>query len=352
MKKLLPLCLLLFQCLTSQAVVSVVFRFDDFLLSPDSLQENLLETFNRHNIPITLAVIPCSKDTLFFHKGKYLPLLMKMNSEGRVELALHGLNHRMNGKGGEFAGLPLQMQIEMLTKGKQLLDSLFSTTITFVPPWNSYDDNTLMAMEELGFKCISSCMTIGQPLSSKKLQYYPETIDHPNKLIKAIEDNQNRNGIIILMFHHYDFDQFTMEDLDALLTKLDGMNNVECLTFKVLCDRNVKSDKVRFKANVEINLLSKLLKTGQMLQTKSFSIVVRICNVLIYCMLVLIVVLLGRFVLGLRGNVYYYGAGIILVLISVIVWWHLLTPLKSIMLALIVLAIHVAANLLISRKQQ
>lgn len=349
MKKIIPLLLLLFQCLTIQAV-SVVFRFDDYQLVSDSIQDRLLKTFNKYDIPISLAIIPCYGDNLYFEDGTYLPLLMKMNSEGKVEVALHGLNHQHNGNSGEFSGLSLQKQVEMLSKGKHILDSLFSPTISFVPPWNSYDDNTLIALEKLGFKCISSCMTIGQPLSSKMLQYYPETIDHPNKLKKAIEDNQNRNGIIILMFHAYDFDQiFSMEDLDALLMDLKSRKDVEFLTFKTLCYRNEKSDKCRFKANIEVNLLTKLMKTSQMLQTKPFAIIVRICNVLIYNVLFFIFVLFGRLMMGLRGRRYYYGAIIIMVLIYVIVWWHILSPLKSIIAVVMLSIIYVFINMLIDK---
>lgn len=347
---MLFVCLL--QCLTIQAV-NVVFRYDDYCMRPDSLQERLLETFYKHRIPISLAVIPYLGDNPLFEEGAYLSLLNTMNYEGLAEIALHGLNHSYLSGKGEFVGLSLQNQLDMLSKGKRVLDSLFVSTKTFIPPFNAYDGNTLKALEILGFDCISSEMYKGHPLSSKKLQYYPETIDHPNKLIKAIEDNKNRNGIIILMFHHYDFDEsFSMEDLDSLLMSVQDMKYVECLTFQMLCDRNVKSDGNRVKANIEINLLSKILKTGQMLQTKSFAITIRICNLLIYAIVALIVILFGRFAFGIHSKRYYIGAGIILALSCIIVWWHLLTPLKSMMVILLVSIIYVIANLLKKRSER
>lgn len=242
--------------------------------------------------------------------------------------------------------------MDMLSKGKQLLDSLFMPVITFVPPWNSYDDNTLASLEMLGFKCISSCMTVGQSLSSNKLQYYLETIDHPNKLLKAIEDNRNRNGIIILMFHHYDFDKdFSMEDLNTLLEEIGHAQNVECLTFRMLCDRNEESDAVRFKANIEINLLSKLLKTGQMLQKKSFAILIRICNLLFYSLLVLCSMFLGRYLFGIRFKGFMIGEGLIMAFVGIAVWWHLLTPLKSILAALLFSLGYIIVCLLIHNKK-
>ena len=336
MKRCIFVILLSLQCLIVQAV-NVVFRFDDFRLCPDTLQEQLLETFVRHKIPISLAVIPCSDDKLFFTEGSYLAQLKGATETGLIEIAQHGLNHRFIGFGGEFAGISFQRQMDMLSKGKHLLDSLFMPIITFVPPWNSYDDNTLRALELLGFECMSSCMTIGQPLSSAKLQYYPETIDHPNKLINAIKDNKNRNGIIILMFHDYDFDDsFSMSDMDALLNKLNDMDGVECLTFKMLCEKRVKSDRFRFKANIEINLLSKFLKSGQMLQTKLFAVSVRIINLLIYIFIVLVFFLFGWFVCKFRNNYFLLLIVCVMGLVGIVVWWHLLTPLKAVLFTFLI----------------
>ena len=267
-------------------------------------------------------------------------------------MALHGLNHRFEGKSGEFSGVPFERQFAMISKGKHILDSLFSPTVTFIPPWNSYDDNTLKALEELGLKCISSCMTIGQPLTSKIIAYYPETIDHPSKLMQAIDDNRNRTGIIILMFHHYDFTQsFTMEDMDVLLKSIKDMNDVECYTFRSLCDRQVNSDEVRFKANIEINLLSKVLRTGQMLQTKSYAITIRVFNLLIYMFIVLAAFVVCRFVFGLRSLGYELGWGIILILTGNIVWWHVIGSLKALMLVFVISISYIVIGLVTHRNR-
>lgn len=48
----------------------------------------------------------------------------------------------------------------MLRKVKAFLDSLFNNIISFIPPWNSYDEDILIALENTGFKCISGCLTI------------------------------------------------------------------------------------------------------------------------------------------------------------------------------------------------
>ena len=184
------------------------------------------------------------------------------------------------------------------------------------------------------------------------MQYFPETVEHPNELLNAIKNNRHRNGIIVLMFHSYDFDQnFTLSDLDKLLSCVKDLENVECLTFKMLCDRQVKSDEVRFNANIEINLLSKIMKTNQMLQTKSFAIFIRICNLLIYVLILLAIMLLGRFVFGLKRNGYEIGCGIIIIATGIVVWWHILTPLKSMMTAIAITIVYILVYLLVNRRK-
>ena len=210
----------------------------------------------------------------------------------------------------------------------------------------------MKALEELGFVCISAEMYADQPVSSDRLWYYPGTIDHPSKLIKAIEDNRNRNGIITLVMHQYDFDEyFSMDDLDGLLGSIQSMKDVECMTFKMLCDRNIVSDASRFKANIGVNLLSRFLNTGQMLQTKSFTTAVSIFNLLIYALMVLLVILFGWFVLGIIDKGYFIGAGVIMALSCIVVWWHLLTPWKSLAAILFVAIAYVIANWLKDRKK-
>ena len=102
-----------------------------------------------------------------------------------------------------------------------------------------------------------------------------------------------------------------MDDLDMLLGSIQNMKDVECLTFKMLCDRNTVSDASRVKANVEVNLLSRFLNTRQMLQSKSFTNTVSVCNLLIYVLMALLVILFGWFVLGISSKGYFIGAGII-----------------------------------------
>lgn len=86
MKKSFFVILLSLHCHIVQAV-NVVFRFDDYRLCPDTLQEQLLETFIRHNIPISLAVIPCSEDSLFFTEGPYYAQLKRATEVGLIEIA-------------------------------------------------------------------------------------------------------------------------------------------------------------------------------------------------------------------------------------------------------------------------
>ena len=231
MKKTILITSLLILLFSSSKAVDVVVRYDDYMLKPDTIQEKIVELFNKYNIPIVLGVIPCDEEESYvIVDGDYLSLLKELNNKGVVEIALHGLTHTLHND-GEFIGIPLAEQKRMLSKGKKILDSLFSQVVTFIPPWNKYDSNTLIALQQLGFKCISSCLTIGQPLENPYLQYYPHTVDNMTDFLKAIKDNKNRDCIIILMIHQYDFkEENSIHELDLLLSDLKQRSYVNFST--------------------------------------------------------------------------------------------------------------------------
>ncbi|MGA3296040.1 MAG: DUF2334 domain-containing protein [Candidatus Bathyarchaeia archaeon] len=173
----------------------VIFRDDD--VQPyfgAAALKRLVEILDGSNIPITFGIIPnasgkspidVDKDQLAFLQG-ILP------KESMYETALHGYTH-MNatfeptGLGvSEFAGLPLDRQRELLTQGLAILHSAFpSVSIrTFIPPFDSYDNNTLIALREQGFTVISTddyteAVLFGHPPPPRNLPPTPQSPDLP-----------------------------------------------------------------------------------------------------------------------------------------------------------------------------
>ena len=78
-------------------------------------------------------------------------------------------------KATEFAGLDYQSQYLRLREGKNFLEQTLAAPIeTFIPPWSTYDANTLLALEALKFRGISANLS-GYDNPSCPLKFLPCT---------------------------------------------------------------------------------------------------------------------------------------------------------------------------------
>ena len=264
---------------------NIVLRYDDFILQNDLISNEVVATLLKLNIPLVLGVIPCNNDETLINNPdyEYFDEVKKAVNTGLFEIAQHGLTHE-NLNNGEFDKTLFSEQFRRLKKGKLLLDSIFITNVkTFIPPWNAYDENTLQALDSLGFKAISSALSINQPVTCRYINYYPSTIDKPETLLKTLKYNKNRDGTIVLLFHHYDFNStFTTDPLAKLICIVNKMPNMKFTTIIELIKNNDLADAKRIAANMEINLLTKILKTSSMLQNTSYALLLRLVNLLFY----------------------------------------------------------------------
>jgi peptidoglycan/xylan/chitin deacetylase (PgdA/CDA1 family) len=290
MKKIILILLVFLSPNTFSENIKIVFRYDDFILQNDSISEQIVHVFQKHNIPLVLGIIPCDSSENFVQASKYpfINTLKQGLANGSLEMALHGYNHLKLSNNGEFGNVPLSEQYRRMMLGKHYLDSVFhQKTTTFIPPWNAYDGNTLEVMDKLGIKVISSALTINQPCTNEKIDYFPHTIGHPQLLIPILESNKYRSGIIVLMFHQYDINNhFSVNDLDVLLSKLHSYSGIEFSTFKGLLAMSEKSDAKRFYSNLETNLLYKIMKLKGVFYSIEFAMMIRILNVIFYLFIV------------------------------------------------------------------
>lgn len=358
-----PIYILLTLCLTSVNLsakdISVVFRYDDFTLTDDSVNKEIVNLFQKHNIPLVLGVIPYdSSENIIFQKNyALLPVLRHGVKNQTIEIALHGFNHSKVSSNGEFGNVPPEEQFRRVNLGKQFLDSVFQyETFTFIPPWNAYDENTLKVMVKSGMKIISSSQTVNQPFSIEEISYFPHTIGNPALLIPTLEQNKNRSGVIVLMFHHYDIGKnFTLRDLDCLLSKASKYN-VNFTTFKVLKSGNEIADGKRFKANLEINLMSKLLNMHEVLYSTGRAIFVRILNLFLYLLIIALIyflplVFIAKFIRIKWKKIVFFGI-LLLLICSVAVWFHWIGPVKlMIMFSILALFGSSALSAILTYKQ-
>lgn len=333
------LCLFLFCSSLEAQSIKLVFRYDDFMLKSDSLNEGVVRIFQNHQIPLVLGVIPCdSKEHMVLQKNySFLSTLKKGVQNHSIEIALHGLNH-LKLANGEFGNLKREEQFKRMHKGKFLLDSIFRTNVlTFIPPWNAYDDNTLAVMENLAMKSISSALCIGQSFSNSNISYFPETVEDFSKLISILDHNKNREGVVVVMFHNYTFKRgYSLAKLDSLLTTINQQKYLKCVSFQQLYDGNEISNGKRMNVNMESNLLSKYLNLYGVIQATSFVVIIRILNVLLYMALCLIVYVLSFLLAFKVKNIsklrHFIISAILLLFVGLSVWFHLFSPVKMILI--------------------
>lgn len=236
--------------------ISIVFRFDDpSALSSLDIELKVIKSFREHNASLTFGVIPfkCEKSTRDPSPQNLIPFgeekrdkLRSAVRDGIVDIALHGYSHQMTAKNSwtEFSGVSYEKQYKNLSKGKQYIEKLFGKPIkTFIPPYNTYDLNTLKALEVLGFTTLSAGLH-GEVSVKSGLQFIPMSIRlHQVKhAVEQARKSKDLKPIIVVMFHEYDFlDEkidgidkrlITIEDLNQLLSWLSLEDDVQIINFQ------------------------------------------------------------------------------------------------------------------------
>ena len=262
---------------SSISALNVVLRYDDPTLQADSVTYEMLTFLAEHNIPITLAVIPCdaNEEYILPTDSNWIKLLKADN----VEIALHGLTHQDFGK-GEFGGLTFEESYRRLSKGKNFLEAQLKPITTFIPPFNAYNENTLNAMDSLGLTAISADLFISRATSNKNIQYYPETLGHAMKngvfeaAHDALEKNLNKSALCVIMLHHYDINTpDSFNKLKELVLYLLNNKDINLLKFKQLMDLGEDGSSERFNINCDYHLLYKKLNLGGVLYNKQILLV-------------------------------------------------------------------------------
>lgn len=263
--------------------IKLVFRFDDYQLSPTKFYDSLFYYFQKNNIPLCLGIIPFDKNGLFHNEmnSEQLNDLSTRIKRGELEIALHGYSHTDNElcKGSflvrpvlsEFSRSDYNNQFIRLKKAKNAIDSILNINVNiFIPPFNTYDKNTLKSLDDLKFEIISA--SINGSSASDKIKYIPSTINDLNELPEVIKRYQNSNVLIVVLMHSYSFKDETgneydgtisrridFKQLNSLLNWIKSQNYVNTTTFSIL-NQNETFDNKRFVLNsLDNNLVIKIL---------------------------------------------------------------------------------------------
>jgi hypothetical protein len=221
--------------------MTIVFRYDDVCGHILSIDRDVAQRFANYAIPLTLGFIP------FRYPFSYDELQSLLHNDLH-ELALHGYAHQSIVSDSdvfqtEFCGLDLESQSQKIGEGMALLSKFLKKGIqTFIPPWNSYDANTLEALHTHRIPCISGGIHRQFP-SHPWVNSLPATITigQFQQLFYdgAFDSLLDQPVVIVVYFHAYELIEsgiipsytvpvLTLDQLDALLKSVSKHPPIQC----------------------------------------------------------------------------------------------------------------------------
>ena len=148
----------------------------------------------------------------------------------------------------EFIGLSYYQQYLLIKKGKEYLEKELGINIyTFIPPWNTYDKNTLRVLEKLNFANISNALNNKMPTIISDINYYPFTSSLKDFNLLCGSNKKSNSINAIVLFHAYDFCENKEFYNNDYIYKISNkcyynLNNMERLLIKIKCESKLFAD--------------------------------------------------------------------------------------------------------------
>lgn len=255
--------------------MELFFRYDDLAArgwhgaEAGELQLMILDEFAAAGVPLTVAAIPMatnSSEHPLASDQRICDAWLDAVSAGRVDPAVHGHTH-LNfapaglGRRSEFVGRPFAAQLAALVAGKHAVEGVLMRPVgTLVPPWNTFDDNTLRAAEACGFTAFSaSTQPVQRPHNGRALRWLPVTTDLSElpELLATGHTPLPRGTVLGVVLHIYDFYEsgdrrawLRLEDLRALFARCRDAG-FSFSTVGALSSANAQDFSVgRYRANI------------------------------------------------------------------------------------------------------
>ena len=258
--KLLVLSLLYSICIVTYGEISIIFRCDDYGSdSGTSVAKGIMRVAQESGCPIALGVIPYRVGTMnppgkdmSSHKVR---MLRDGIEGGYIEMLQHGCSHdhraSKDSTKSEFKGVPASEQVELIKIGFDYLSEITGTIpVGFVPPWHTYDENTLKAMRISGMYLLSAELPL--PGSEKQLSKESlammclpagSNLHSLDKVIEVARASGDSNPFVMVLFHGFEFkspnkDIATYNRLMRYITKLQAMPDVEIVSHATVANSN------------------------------------------------------------------------------------------------------------------
>jgi hypothetical protein len=237
---------------SAEKQIYVVFRYDDYSANSITGAElKIIDAFRNSKAAVTFGVIPfkVAGDVHDPSPQDLLPLdsvkgeILKTGyEEGILDISMHGYAHQSNGTEplSEFANLAYKDQVGLLLRGREFLQNMTGARVTtFIPPWNTYDKNTLSALEETGFSTISAAKK-GMVDKGSNLNFLPFscTLTGLQDAIRAARKSSDNQPLMVVLIHDYDFLDFnpekgevSIQDFTNLIDWVSAQEDVRIISF-------------------------------------------------------------------------------------------------------------------------
>jgi hypothetical protein len=228
--------------------MNIFFRNDDVDDDEPRLRR-LLRFFLERNTPVNLGVIPgrltAACVELLLESVGATPELFELNQHG-----WRHQNHEREGRKCEFgASRSYAEQLADITRGQERMTEAFGPNWfpVFIPPWNRCTEETLRAIDRLGF-CAFSAKQGGSVATGYRFQEISITLDiyrwndgarmkSPEEITGELIPQLSRQQPIGVALHHKVMDDQAFLFLGSLLDTLAAHSAVSFHTFQSLLRR-------------------------------------------------------------------------------------------------------------------
>jgi len=193
-----------------------MIRLDDITPDMDMRKFHRVKAvLDKYGICPLIGVVPDNRDTNLHKEGfraDFWDMIKVLQRDG-WKVAQHGTYHRYETeKSGllginpfsEFAGLSYEVQLRKLQQGRKILEDNGVVTDIFMAPGHTYDNNTLKALADCGFKVVTDGL-YKEPYYEKEILFIP----------CRLKGFRKPCGIDTVCLHANLMDEKDAEDLDA-----------------------------------------------------------------------------------------------------------------------------------------
>ncbi|MBQ3789785.1 MAG: DUF2334 domain-containing protein [Lachnospiraceae bacterium] len=225
--------------------------------------ERMIGILKKHQALPLLGVIPDCRDEKIrdmegvekIEEETFWDRIRELRDEGAV-IAMHGCHHVYTTTNGglfplnrqsEFAGLPFEEQMQLLKEGLEILKKQELSTEIFMAPAHSYDDNTLKALKECGFKQVTDGFG-REPYRYRDLTFYPLALS------KKRAAAGSGSGSVTIVYHVNTMKDADFDAAEALFDRISPAPWKE-LMYEPTGRRSAFGQKIEFLAATGKRLL-------------------------------------------------------------------------------------------------